>query len=62
MQGGLILSDHSLRGYLERRTKEELDAILTYCMQEKNYANYEHVILEIVKIMYERQWQPTDSQ
>lgn len=49
------MTDHSLRGYLERRTKEELDAILAYCIQEKNFTNYRHVILEIIKIKYERQ-------
>ena len=45
------MADHSLRGYLERRTIEELDALLAYCLQE---ANYQHVILEIVSVLKDR--------
>lgn len=48
------MPDHSLQGYLKRRTTEELDAILAYCLQEGNYVNYEHVIIEILSILHER--------
>lgn len=49
--------DCSLQGYLKRRTTEELDAILAYCLQEENYVNYEHVIMEIFSILRERDTQ-----
>ena len=46
--------DHSLRGYLQRRTTEELEAILAYCLREENYQNYEYVILEILSVLRQR--------
>jgi len=49
--------DCSLQGYLKRRTTEELDAILAYCLQEENYVNYERVIMEIFSILRERDTQ-----
>ncbi len=48
------MPDHSLLGSLKRRTTEELDAMLVYCLQEENYANHEHVILEVLSILCER--------
>ena len=48
------MADHSLRGYLNRRSTEELNAILAYCLQEENYASYEHVILEILSVLNDR--------
>ena len=48
------MADYSLRGYLERRTTEELDAILAYCLREENYANYEYAICEILEILNKR--------
>ena len=54
------MTDHSLRGYLERRTTEELDAILAYCLQDDNYKSYEYVIKEIISILLERDLQDTD--
>lgn len=53
------MDDHSLRGYLQRRTTEELDAILACCLKDKNYINYEHVILEILSMLRERDAQET---
>ena len=32
--------DHSIREYLNKRTTEELEAILSYCLKEENYKNY----------------------
>ena len=46
--------DHSLRGYLKRQSSEELDALLAYCLQEANYANYEYAFLEILSILNDR--------
>lgn len=48
------MADHSLRKYLQKRTTEELEDILGYCLQEVHYANYEHVILEILSILNDR--------
>lgn len=52
--------DHSLRGYLKRRSTEELDSLLAYCLQEANYANYEYAILEILSILNDR-FAPNDT-
>ena len=46
--------DYSLGAYLRRRTTEELEDMLAYCLQEENYVNYEQVILEILRIFRER--------
>ena len=48
------MSDHSLRAYLERRSIEELDAMLAYYLQGDNYKNYGHAIVEILHILEER--------
>ncbi len=48
------MADHSLRGYLKRRTTEELDSLLAYYLQETNHENYEHTILEILHVLKER--------
>ena len=48
------MTDHSLRGYLQRRSTKELETMLAYCLQEENYANYEHVILEILRVLNDR--------
>ncbi len=46
--------DHSLYGYLRRRSDEELAAILQYCLREENSKEYYYAIPEIIKIMEER--------
>ena len=48
------MEDHSLRGYLRRRSTEELDSLLAYCLQEENYANYDYAILDILSVLNER--------
>lgn len=48
------MEDHSLRGYLQRRTTEELESMLIYCVEGKNYIKYELAILEILKILRQR--------
>ena len=48
------MKDHSLGGYLRRRSDKELEAILAYCLQEENYANYEYAILEILRVLQDR--------
>lgn len=48
------MEDHSLRGYLQRQTTEKLESILEYCLQEENYTNHEHIILEILDILNDR--------
>lgn len=48
------MADHSLGGYLQRRTTEELEGILEYCLREENYANYEYAILEILDVLKDR--------
>lgn len=42
---------HSIGRYLKRRSTEELEAILVYCLEGENYAAYERVILEILRIL-----------
>lgn len=48
------MTDHSLCGYLQRRSTKELERVVAYCLEEENYANYKHVILEILRIFRER--------
>ncbi len=48
------MHDHSLGGYLRRRSDEELEEMLTYCLREENYANYSYAILEILRVLQER--------
>ena len=48
------MEDHSLRGYLKRRSTKELEAILAYCLQEANYVKYEEVILQVLSILDDR--------
>ena len=48
------MTDHSLQGYLQRRSTKELETMLAYCLQEENYANYKHVILEILNVLNDR--------
>ncbi len=48
------MADHSLRGYLKRRSTVELDSLLAYYLQEENYANNAHVILEKLHVLEER--------
>ena len=53
------MGDHLLRGYLKRRTTEELEAILACCLREEKYANYEYVIGEILSVLRQRDAQET---
>lgn len=43
--------DHSVRGYLNRRSNEELKTALTYCMAQEDdiYLDYIAIILEILE-------------
>ncbi len=47
--------DHSLYGYLSRRSDEELQAIVRCCLREENIKEYYYVIPEIIKILEERE-------
>ena len=53
------MADHSLNGYLQRRTTKELEIALAYCLREESYVNHERVILEILKVLCERDAQET---
>ena len=53
------MADHSLNGYLQRRTTKELEIALAYCLREENYVNHERVILEILKVLCEKDAQET---
>ena len=46
--------DHSLRGYLERRSTEELDAILNYVVNNYVYSP-EDTVRTIIAILEERE-------
>ncbi len=45
------MADHSLRGYLGRRSTDELIVLLAYYLQK---ANYIHVVLEILRLLNDR--------
>ena len=47
--------DHSLRGYLERQSTEQLDTILQDCLEQKDIWNYEETIRLILAILWERE-------
>lgn len=47
------MEDHSLSGYLKRRSTKELETILQYCLQGENYIHYAHTIKEILRILQE---------
>ena len=46
--------DHSLYGYLKRRSTEELESLLAYCLKEENYKIYQCAVLEIQSVLEER--------
>jgi hypothetical protein len=46
--------DHSMQGYLSRRTTEELEIILQHCLQEENSEHYAHIAFMIRKILKQR--------
>lgn len=43
--------DHSIHGYLSRRTTEELETLLQHYLKEENHR---HIILEILKVLKQR--------
>lgn len=47
--------DHSLRGYLGRRTTEELDHILQNCLEQNDPILDKEVILIILDILRDRE-------
>lgn len=57
-----IMSDHSLRAYLERRSTEELDAMLAYYLQDDRYKDYGYAILEILHVLEDRFVPDTSSE
>ena len=48
------MKDHSLVGYLKRRSTEELKAMLAYYLRGSRYASYRDAIAEIQNILQER--------
>lgn len=46
--------DHSVQGYLERRSTEELRSILKYCLDINRFRQYEDSIRIILKILQKR--------
>lgn len=51
---GSLMMDYSLRGYLERRSTEELDAILNFVVNNYGYAT-EGAVRMIIEILEERE-------
>ena len=47
--------DHSLRGYLERQSTEQLDTILQNSLKQEDIWNYEETIQLILAILWERE-------
>ena len=48
------MEDHSLRGYLSRRSVDELEYFLLFCLQEENLANYSYAVDEILDVLKDR--------
>lgn len=48
------MENHSVCGYLKRRSTEELKEMLVYYLQEENYTNNEQAILEILCVLNDR--------
>ena len=48
------MEDHSLSGYLERRSTEELEAILDHCLQKPPCESNQQAIFEILRILNAR--------
>ena len=46
--------DHSVQGYLERQSTEELCLILNYCLDINRFRQYEDSIRIILKILHNR--------
>ena len=47
--------DHSLGGYLERQSTEQLDTILQNSLKQEDIWNYEETIQLILAILWERE-------
>ena len=47
--------EHSMQAYLKRRSTEELDAILGYCLAGEHWQQYEKAVMEIIQILKERE-------
>ena len=54
MQQKKFVPKHSLRGYLSRRSTEELEALLADYLQEDVFENYCAAIPEILAVLEER--------
>ena len=48
------MDEHSLREYFQKQPTETLEHLLNHYLQEYNYINYEHAILEILQVLEER--------
>ena len=48
------MEDHSLRGYLNRRSVDELESFLLFCLQEENLAKYSYAVEEILNVLKDR--------
>ena len=46
--------DHSIEGYLKRRTTQELDGMLNFCVMGDNWKKYGYVVPMILNILRER--------
>ena len=46
--------DHSVQGYLSRRTTEELELMLQYCLQAENSKYYANIALMVRRILKQR--------
>ena len=48
------MEDHSVYGYLKRRTTEELECVLARCLQEDDYVDGDEMIVQILRILEAR--------
>lgn len=54
MVWGDEMEDHSISGYLKRRTTEELESILAFCMHSPRCTHDPSIICEIQTILKDR--------
>ena len=46
--------DHSIQGYLERRTTEELHYAFRYCLHQDDFLFYEHISVMCLNVLETR--------
>lgn len=48
--------DHSVEGYIQRLSSEELAVFLQQCMLRHQWDDYSHIVPQIIAILQDRQY------